>query len=390
MRSQQSNDDLVIVGAGIGGLALAIALSRIGRPFKIYEQAERFARVGTGIQMTPNAMKVLRRLGLEPMLREIAFDARFRVTRQWDTGEELLRIPMGKEMERLYGAPHLLLHRGDLHQALYESIPRDSVVFGAKLERAEVSTRSVHLLFADGREVEASHVVAADGVHSAARSSLFSEASPRFTGEIAYRAVYDAELLASPLIDDKSKWRGTDRQISIYYISQGREVYFTSQVPSATEAPESFALEGDLQELRDAFTGFHPEVRKVLEACPRVQKWAIFDRDPLPGWQVGRLVLLGDAAHPMTPAMAQGAAMALEDAAVLARCIEEADDSNLTTAFQRYVATRISRASEVQIESSRDRWNWTRAGSTESDAISIEDVYSFDAWEVPLASSAAV
>ena len=180
----------------------------------------------------------------------------------------------------------------------------------------------------------------------------------------------------------RTKWWGADRHIVIYFVTAARdEVYFTTSQPERAEwiTKESWSTKGDLEEMRAAFAGFHPDVRAVLSAAPDVHKWGIFERDPLPTWRKGRTVLLGDSCHPMTPYMPSGAAMALEDAAVLARSIAELDD--IADAFRLYEATRKPRASMVQTGSSANTWM--------RDATNPDWLYGYDAWTVPLAAPVA-
>lgn len=379
MNPNDKGPSVAVVGCGIGGLVLAAALLRSGVRVKVFEQASHFARIGTGIGLAPNAMKVLRRLGLERELESLAFEAEYRSSRRWDTGEELFRYPVKAEMRSRYGAPYLLLHRGDVHQALYELLPPGVVDFGSRLVEVSSTSDGVILSFSDGRREAADYVVGADGVHSVLRESLFTSGDARFTGRVAYRAVFPIELLRQPLMDPNTKWWGPDRHIVIYYISSGKEVYFTTSVPDDGFAVESFSAKGDLDELHAAFDGFHPAVQAVLDACPSVQKWAIFERDPLPTWQNGRVVLLGDACHPMTPYMQQGAATAMEDAVVLARCIREHDD--VEAAFRRYESCRRPRTNIIQAESSKNAWNRTNVGSA---SVGSDFVWGYDAWETTL------
>ena len=180
----------------------------------------------------------------------------------------------------------------------------------------------VSLHFADGTRARADAVVAADGIHSRVRELWLGAEKANFTGRVAYRTTFPAALLNGYEIDQCCKWWGPDRHIVIYYVTASRdEVYFVTSVPEPEFTVESWSATGDLGQLRAAFAGFHEQVRRVVDACPRVHKWAIVDRDPLPHWGDGAMVLLGDAAHPMTQYMAQGAATAMEDAVVLSRCI---------------------------------------------------------------------
>jgi 6-hydroxynicotinate 3-monooxygenase len=366
---------IAIIGAGIGGLTLAACLLRMNLPVRIFEQATAFGRVGTGIQMAPNAMKVLSPLGLRPRLDDLAFCPATMANREWDTGELTFELPLGDRAEVDYGAPYFLLHRGDLHQALQDLVPSQVISLRSRLVGLEDRGERVSLRFADGSHALADAVVGADGVHSVVRDAVHM-ASASFTGRVAYRAVFDRALLRGPEPGPSTKWWGPDRHIVIYYVSAGREVYFTTSVPDEAWTVESWSARGSTSELREAYAGFHPEVTGVLQACPSVHKWAIYDRGPLPTWHTDRIVLLGDACHPMTPYMAQGGATAMEDAVVLSRCIAAHGPGNLATAFARYEACRKPRTSAIQVGSRSNTWlrRPTDPGW----------VYDYDAWGVPL------
>lgn len=385
MNAQARSDGplISIVGCGLGGLALAAALLKFGIRVQLFEQAEAFSRVGTGIGLAPNAVKVARGLGLEEQLTAIAYQAPYRTSRRWDTGEEMLRYPVKEEMLTKYGAPYLLLHRGDTHQALYDLLPPGLVRFGHRVQRAERDGAGVAVTFTNGTTEFVDYLVGADGIHSAVRDSVFKVEDARYTGRVAYRSIFSVDLLSEPLIDPDTKWWGPDRHIVDYYVTGGREVYFTTSVPHPEWVAESFSAEGDLEELRAAFEGFHPNVQALLRSCPHVQKWAIYERTPLETWQDGPVVLLGDACHPMTPYMQQGAATAMEDGVVLARCVDATlrAGGDVEDAFAWYVRLRQERTASFQIESAKNRWNETMSGSP---GISNETVYNYDAWTCDL------
>jgi salicylate hydroxylase/6-hydroxynicotinate 3-monooxygenase len=368
---------IAIVGAGMGGLTAAAALQRLGVRVEVFEQATRFARIGAGIQMLPNSMKVLRGIGVDEKLRAFAFQPKSHLNRVWDSGEVIIDLPMP---ESRYGAPYLCMHRGDLHEALLSVVDGGSIHLSKRLVGLEQRAGRLTLAFEDGTRHEADAVVGADGLHSVVRGLILGPERPRFSGRVAYRGVFPSALIQGPGISDsRTKWWGPDRHIVIYYTKASRdEVYFVTSVPEPAEwlTPESWSAKGDVSELRAAFEGFHPEVREVLAACPDCHKWAILERDPLPRWSDGRVVLLGDACHPMTPYMAQGAATAMEDAAVLARCIEAGDD--IESAFELYEAHRKPRTSRIQAISSAN--TWMRTPSPEDP----EWLYGYDAWTAPL------
>jgi 6-hydroxynicotinate 3-monooxygenase len=371
---------VAVVGAGMGGLATAAALRRVGIAVNVYEQASKFTRLGAGIQIGCNAMKVLRGFGLEPLMRASAFYPRSWNNREYDSGDVRFDMIFGETAEARYGAPYLLGHRGDLHSALASAVPAEAIHLAHRVVGIDQrSDRGVKLTFENGSSIEADAVVASDGVHSFVKEQLFGKDEPNFTGRIAYRTVFPAALLNGYAIDDCTKWWGPDRHIVIYYVKPDRsEVYFVTSQPEPGFTIESWSAMGDVGELRKAFDGFHPQVRQVLAACPSVHKWALFDRNPQAHWGEGNVTLLGDACHPMTPYMAQGAAMAIEDAAVLSRCLEGVDRDGVESAFRRFEATRKPRTSRVQLSSRTNTWLKTR---TDPDWV-----YGYDAWNEPLAT----
>jgi len=314
-----------IVGAGIGGLATAALLLRAGHRVQVYEQATRFARVGAGIQMAPNAVKVLRHLGLEETLRSTAFQADFAISRTWDTGLETSRLPLGEEVERAFGAPYLFLHRADLHAAIAGIVPSEVVHLGMKLAAIDQGPQGVDLRFTDGTSVRADAVIGADGVHSLVRETLLGPEKPRFTGRVAYRTTYAADRLRGIALDPvRTKWWGPDRHMVVYYVTRARdELYFVTSVPERAEwtTPESWSAKGDLDELRAAYAGFHPEVQAILAACPEVSK-----------------------------------SSALEDAAVLSRCLHRVEPDGVQEAYRLYERIRKPRASDIQAGSSANNW----------------------------------
>jgi salicylate hydroxylase/6-hydroxynicotinate 3-monooxygenase len=370
---------IAIVGAGMGGMAAAATLRAIGVDVQVYEQARKFARIGAGIQMMPNSMKVLRGIGVEDRLRNIAFAPYSHLNRVWNTGEVKAELQMP---ETLFGAPYLCMHRADLHEALASVVPSDIIHLNKELTGLDQKGGRVSLRFADGSKAEADAVIGADGVHSLVREIVVGPDKPIHRGRIAYRAVFPAELLGRDIGNSRTKWWGPDRHIVIYYITrQKSEIYFVTSVPESADwmTQESWSAKGDVRELRAAYEGFHPDVRDVLGATPDCHKWAILEREPLQRWSDGHVVLLGDACHPMTPYMAQGAATSIEDAAVLARCIQAVDGEDLPGAFRRYEAHRKPRTSRIQAISSANTWMRDGAGANDTSWL-----YGYDAWNVPL------
>ena len=372
---------VAVIGAGMGGLATAAALDRVGIDAHVYEQAPRFTRLGAGIQIGCNAMKVMREFGLEDFLRRECFYPRSWNNKEYDTGEVRFDMLFGELAEEKYGAPYLLGHRGDLHSALASAVKPEAIHLSHKLVGIQQqSDGGVELMFEGRDPLIFDAVVAADGVHSFVKEALFGHDEPNFTGRIAYRTVFPAALLNGYEIDDCTKWWGPDRHIVIYYVKPVRsDVFFGTSQPEPGFTVESWSAMGDVKELRAAFEGFHPQVTHVLDACPSVHKWALVDRDPLDRWCEGNVTLLGDACHPMTPYMAQGAAMAIEDAAVLSRCLEGVDRDGVAAAFRRFEATRKPRTARVQLGSRTNTW---LKNPTDPDWV-----YGYDAWNEPLAET---
>ena len=286
---------VAIVGAGMGGLAVAATLRRVGIDVQVYEQAARFARIGAGIQMMPNSMKVLRGIGVEERLRATSFAPYSHLNRIADTGEVTRELPMP---ESLYNAPYLCMHRADLHDALASVVPSEIIHLNKKLVGLDQAGGRVTLRFEDGSTASADAVVGADGVHSVVRDIVVGPDAPIHKGRIAYRAVFPSRLMGGfDIGPSRTKWWGTDRHIVIYYTNKAKgEVYFVTSVPEPAEwlTRESWSAKGDVKELRAAYEGFHQDVRNVLNACPDCHKWAILEREPLPRWSDGRVVLLGD------------------------------------------------------------------------------------------------
>jgi len=372
--------NIAIIGAGMGGLAAAAALRLKGLDATVYEQARQFTRVGAGIQIGCNAMHVLRGLGLEERLRADTFYPRSWNNRDSKTGDVMFDMEFGTPAERRYGAPYLLAHRGDLHAALASAVPDEIVRLNHRLTGIDqAADGAVTLTFANGRTARADAVIAADGVNSLAKKILFGESAPNFTGRIAYRTVYPAARLGGlEILDDCTKWWGPDRHIIMYYVKPDRsEIYFVTSQPEPGFEFESWSATGDVGSLSDAFADFHPQVRGVIAASTEVFKRPLVDREPMERWGDGNVTLLGDACHPMTPYMAQGAAMAIEDAAVLARCLEGVERAGITPALRRYEANRQARTARMQLTSRQNAWG---KGATDTDWV-----YGYNAWTAPLA-----
>lgn len=348
--------DIAIIGAGLGGTAAAGLLQRAGYSVKVFEQAPAFSRLGAGIHLGPNVMRVMRPLGLYDDLMRTGLEPIRWLSREWDTGEVALDLPLAEQTEKLYGAPYITVHRGDFHTFLTSCVEPGTIEFAKCLVDVKPGLDQVLLRFSDGAEIAARCVIGADGVNSRVRECLLGAERPVYTGHVAHRAVFPTALLGKLKLDDCTKWWSPDRHIVVYYVTHSRdEIYFVTGVPQERWDTDASWVECSIEELRRDFEGFHPDVQALIDACPSVSKWPLLDRNPLPLWSRDRIVLLGDACHPMKPHMAQGAAMAIEDAAMLVRCLD-ANPANFEAAFASYEHSRHARTSEVQRVSRENTW----------------------------------
>lgn len=369
---------IAVVGAGLGGLTCAAFLQREGFAVTVYEQAPAFSRIGAGIILSANVMKVLRRLGIERRLLETGISPDAFVSRAWDTGETLYEITLDAASAQRFGGPYINVHRGDLHGILETAVHPGSIVFGQCLVGLDPAGDGYRLVFDGGAKAEADIVIGADGIRSKVRELLLGTEPPRFTGRVAQRAIFPTERLGGAAMRDCTKWWGPDRHLLAYFMTRRRdEVYLMGSVPAASWDSEELALPCPREEFIAAFASFHADIRRVVEAATEVTVMPICDRERNDCWSGGRIVLVGDACHPVRPYMAAGGAMAVEDAAVLARCLAAIGDDDTTEAFRRYAATRIPRVAEVQRISIENSW---MRGPTDTDWF-----FCYDACETPLA-----
>ncbi|WP_428485212.1 FAD-dependent monooxygenase [Rhodopila sp.] len=375
----QRKPHIAIIGAGIGGLAAAVCLRRVGIDVRIHEQARGFIRLGAGIQQAPNAVRVLFALGLRDKLLAQAFQPDSNDSRDHDTGALTNSLPLGQSVRDRHGVPYFLMHRGDLHAMLADLVPDDVIRLNHKLAGLDQAPNGmVRMIFTNGETAVADAVIGADGVHSVVRDLMLGAEQPRYTGRVAYRTVFPTARLNGLPVEPCVKWWGPDRHIVSYFVNPRRdELYFVTSTPEPEASVESWSAKGDLATLRAAYDTFHPQVRGILAACPDVHKWALVERDPLPRWVEGNVALLGDACHPMTPYMAQGASTSIEDGAVLSRCLDGVDRDGVGDALRRYEATRRPRTSRIQQTSAQNTWL--------REPHDADWVYGYDAWTVPLA-----
>ncbi|MFN4168061.1 MAG: FAD-dependent monooxygenase [Pannonibacter phragmitetus] len=352
--------EIAVIGAGLGGAAAAALLAGAGFSVHTFEQAPVFTRLGAGIHIGPNVMKIFRRIGIEKTLESIGSHPDFWFSRDGNTGDYLSRIPLGDYGRREYGASYITIHRGDMHAVQIDALPQDRVHFGHRLIAIEERNSDVLLTFENGRKIAAGLVVGADGINSMIREMLLGPEKPRFSGWVGHRALVNMDKLRASGLQFEACvkwWWEASRHIMAYATKgDGSEYYYVTGVPVDGWEHQTSFVDSSREEMEAIFGGSHPVVQALIDATETVTKWPFWNRDPLNLWSRGRLVMLGDACHPMRPHMAQGACMAIEDAAVLTRCLEETGTSGYREAFALYEATRRDRATKVQTISNANTW----------------------------------
>ncbi|HYO51213.1 FAD-dependent monooxygenase [Archangium sp.] len=339
---------ILIVGGGIGGLTAALALRRAGFEPVVFEQAHALQPVGAGIQLSPNATRALIQLGYGAGLRAIASSPQALEARSWRSGRRIFSTPLGERCLEAYGAPYYHVHRADLHALLSQALGPEGLRLSARCTGFAEEGDGVRVEFEDGSSEWGDLLIGADGIRSITRTVAFGPEQPRFSGNVAFRAVIPARSVEGlPLERNTTAWWGPGKHFVHYFISGGSQLNCIAVVPSRTWSVESWSTEGTREELLAEFEGWHPLVQAVIRATGRVFKWALYDRDPLPRWSLGRVTLLGDAAHPMLPFQAQGAAQAIEDAMVLASCLSRHAEQP-RVALEAYERIRKPRTSRIQ------------------------------------------
>jgi salicylate hydroxylase len=342
---------VLVAGGGIGGITAALCLAQRGHRVAVFEQAPEFGEVGAGIQLSPNCTRVLHHLGLEDALRGCAFLPEGTEFRDWRTGRVITENSLGEAALQRYGVPYYHIHRGDLLQLLVAAARGSENITlhaDARVERFEQTERGVTAWVGDSIR-EGDLLLGADGIHSAVRAGLWGAEQPRFTGNVAWRALVPAERLPEGLIRPvTTAWWGPHKHFVHYYLRRGELINCVCVVEKRGWEVESWTERGDYDELRSDFAGWHRDVLRLIDNVDKdsLFKWALYDRAPMSRWGRGRVTLLGDACHPTLPFMAQGAAMAIEDAAVLAGCLARGDD--VAASLERYEDLRRDRTAGIQ------------------------------------------
>jgi len=354
-RAMRTDTSIAVIGGGIGGLSAALCLLKAGFDVHVYEQARALGEIGAGINISPNASRILHRLGVGEALartgvRPVTFDQR-----RWDDGRLLLRAPLGEVVERGFGAPYYTFHRADLHRAIADTIAPERVHLAHRFTHLVDRGDAVEAHFENGKSISADVLIGADGIHSTVREALFGTDAPHFTGCIAYRGLVAADRLAHLGLERSTQiWMGPGGHFIHYFVSDGRFVNFVGVNEEDSWQRESWINRAEVKDALAAYAGWHPQVLSIIGAAHETYKWGLFDRTPLPRWSAGRVTLLGDSCHPMLPFMGQGAAMAIEDAAALKTCLVELP-GDFPAALRRYERQRLPRATHLQAMSAENK-----------------------------------
>jgi salicylate hydroxylase len=343
---------VIIAGAGLGGLTLALALLQKGFDVDVYEQSPELREVGAGLWISANGSRVLEALGLRKAVEAINLPPEDRVIRYWATGEEYSVYNRDANASK---ADHTLIQvlRAELQRVLYEaviSLKPEAVHFGARSVSVEATGNRARLLFDVGSTIEGDVVVGADGAHSRVRESLFGAAPARFTDALAWRGLAPiSRLKPQHRRSLASTWVGPTAHVTTYPVQRNGELFvsFSAQVDSVTWQTDSWSEPGDLADALKDFEGWHQDIRDLFMNSDNLFRWGIFVRDPLSAWSKGRATLVGDACHSMTPYLGMGVNVTMEDAYVLARCLEALPE-DVESALKRYDAGRIERANKTK------------------------------------------
>ncbi len=383
----------IIVGAGLGGLTAALALLKAGFRVSACEQAAELGEVGAGVTITPNGVHVLNHLLGREVMARVARTPAAGAIKHYRTGAILVDTNRGNRMQEQYGAPYCQAHRADLHAALASAVralDADCIHTGCSFGSLDESADGITATFRNGRTATGDILIGSDGIRSAVRRALWGEEQVHFTGYIAWRGLVPMERLdPAVIVPDSASFAGPARTFARYKVRQGTLLNYAAFSKRDEWAEESWSVHSEIAELQQEFSDFAPEVQSIITATPpeRCFKWGLFDREPLEQWTKGRATLLGDAAHPMTPFLAQGAVMAIEDGMVLARACQAATDWR--EALARYESARRERGTFVMREShvnarrmySRDPDNYTTASHKTAESLGL---YAYNPLTVPV------
>ncbi|MDT4823367.1 3-hydroxybenzoate 6-hydroxylase [compost metagenome] len=348
MTAQSQQQKIIIVGGGIGGLAAAQALTQQGIEVLLLEQASEIGEIGAGIQLGPNAYAALDALGAGEAARRRSVFTDHLIMMDAVDAHEVARVDVGERFRQRFGNPYGVIHRADIHLSILEAVERNPLIrfqTSTRIDAMEMSDRGVTLVDSEGQRYQADAVIGCDGVKSVIRERLVGDAA-RVTGHVVYRAVVDLENMPEDLrVNAPMLWAGPRCHLVHYPLRGGQQYNLVVTFHSRNE--EQWGVtEGSKDEVLSYFEGIHERPRQMLDRPTSWRRWATADRDPVERWGEGRATILGDAAHPMTQYLAQGACMALEDAVVLGQAVKTCD-RDLTAAFRLYESIRIPRTARV-------------------------------------------
>ncbi len=341
---------VIIVGGGIGGLACALALAERGLASVVLERAAEFKEIGAGIQLGANVFKMFDRLGLTDAVSDLAWFPEQLVMRDALSGETIVAAELGERYRERFGYPYAVIHRADLHHALFAACAQQScieLVSDVEVRHIAPQERGVEAVCSDGRRFQGTVLVGADGLWSTVRQFALGDGPPRVSGHIAYRGVLAGEAVPEQLWSpDVTLWAGPKTHLVHYPLRRG-ELFNLVAVFHSDQYSEGWDAAADPAELHARFAGTQPAVRELLAKIDTWRMWVLCDREPVAQWSKGRVTLLGDAAHPMLQYLAAGAGMAIEDAYVLARCLAR-NEADPRQALLDYQAQRYLRTGRVQ------------------------------------------
>jgi len=352
---------IIVVGAGIGGSALALTLEKAGLDYLVLEQAPALAEVGAGIQLSPNGVRILEWLGLGKAMAAFCVEPGSHQLKDWRSGETVLQTPLRSVARKTFGAPYYHAHRADLIAALASRLNPDRLRLNAKVVLAGQGADKVSVALADGGSESGDVLIAADGIHSVVRNQLFNPEAPRPSGYLAWRGMVEVGKAAHLGIEKQSTAvMGPRLSIVFYYVSGGRRINWVAIGAGNNDKRESWSQTASKEDVQKSFTGWYGHARGLVDLTDQLFVTALHDREALPTWINGRVALMGDAAHAMLPYHAQGAVQSIEDAWVLARCLEigqKTEGGDVSAALLKYESLRKDRAQRLQHHSrNAERW----------------------------------
>ena len=347
---------ILIVGAGIGGLVSALCLNKKGYEVEIYEQSEVLSELGAGVQLSPNATRVLDYLELTDDLKPHIFEPRSFQFLNYKTEKIISKRELGLKIQDDFGFPTFDVHRADLQKVLLNKVEEEGIKILTNMKVIDVGNEENKAYIKINEEkIKADIVIGADGIHSVVREKIFEKKESSFTGNVAWRMLIPVDSLPRDLIlPDTTVWLGPKKHFVSYHVSGGKNLNCVCLVEQDGWTNESWSERGNIEDLREVYNGWNQTIETLLKiANPNtLYRWALHDRPPMKQWSKGRIILLGDAAHPMLPFLAQGAAMAIEDGAVLADCISSYEDKEKSLKYFEQI--RKPRTSFVQLAARRN------------------------------------